>query len=641
MSLAPPTPADMLATLARLAESGALEWVDYALARRLTEADARERGAPANSDADALALAAALASERMRAGDSCVMLAEFAGQAALDGVVIAPTVAVWRASLRRSAMVMAADDERVLPLVLDSRDRLYLHRYWHYEQILAAQLRRLAQPPRLIRLTNGLPSASAALPDLAWAHGLDPSQRDAVELVLTHRLAVIAGGPGAGKTRTVAHVLARLLAERGDGYRIALVAPTGKAAARLAEAMAPERLPFALLDALPAEFAAQWPREVQTIQRLLRPYPRSTRFRHDADDPLPVDCLVVDEASMVDLALAAKLLQALPPTAQLVLLGDPDQLASVEAGAVFASLCTIATLPNQAAATLAQCVVTLVGSHRFGDGSAIARLAAQVRTGDADAVIAALAQGGTGVAWVALESQILVDAVRSGYAGYVEAVRAQRPPLEVLDALDRFRVLAAHRRGALGTERLNSLMDAELARPSARRDPWYPGRAVMVTENDYGLGLYNGDVGVTLADASGVLKVFFRDRALSLREVPPAHLPACDTAFALTVHKSQGSEFDEVLLVLPEERSRIVSRELLYTAITRARSRLAIAGTDEVIRAAVASPQIRRSGLVDALMGNPCIPLPAAGPAFGLAVDSAVDSITTVKPAKHPPQSAP
>lgn len=585
------------AWIARLAAEGAIDAFAAALARRLVAA-----AAPASeAAAAALALAAVLAHDATRSGDTCVDLARVAGQPLFDGRIEAPGLAAWRAALAVSPMVACAGEVR--PLVLDASDRLYLHRYFTYEQRLAARLRALAEME-----DDSTASSKDDPPDWLERFGasLDASQRAAVARAARSRLAVVAGGPGAGKTRTVAVLLATLYARYGAGYRIALAAPTGKAAARLQESLAAARAGVVLPDAV----AAAWPQEVRTVHRLLGPVLHASAFRHDAAHPLALDCLVVDEASMIDLALAAKLAAALPPGARLVLLGDPDQLASVEAGAVLASLC--AAPPRAKGDALAASVVRLTGSHRFGDASAIGRLARAVRDGDVAALPAALA-GADADADVSARllpagASALEDTIGAGFDDYVAAVAAKAPPEQVLAALDRFRILAAERHGPLGTLALNARVARRLDRAAGARaatpDRWFAGRAVIVTANDYGLGLFNGDVGVALPEASGALRVFFRAAEGGVRAIAPARLPDCETAFALTVHRAQGSEFDRVLVVLPDPASPLATRELVYTAITRARHALVLAGDEQRLVGAIERRQVRRSGLADALWGR-------------------------------------
>jgi exodeoxyribonuclease V alpha subunit len=588
--------------LRRLCADGHLTSLDVEFARFL----ARVGGDPSPE----LLLGACLVSRHTGAGHVCVDLRAVAGRPIVDAVPDAPTAPPlegWTAALRDSPVVARPGAPR--PLGLDAAGRLNLYRYWAYEDRLARQLvARAAAPVDDVDERRLASDLARLFPGDAvdW-------QRTAAATAVLRRLCVVSGGPGTGKTTTVVRILALLRAQDPDA-RIALAAPTGKAAARLQDAVraAAESLAIAGL-----------PGEAATVHRLLGSRPDGT-FRHDARMPLPFDVVVVDEASMVDLALMTKLVDALPPPARLVLLGDRDQLASVEAGAVLGDVCGDApgfsddfarrvsaigggSVPAGAGGVrspLRDVVVLLRESHRFGADSGIGRVAAAINRGDGAAGLAVLREGRDDVGWrqVASPAELeaaLAETVDAELDDACALVARGAPASDVLAALARFRILCAHRTGPAGVEALNRLVERRLATTGrlAPRSTWYAGRPVMITRNDYAQNLWNGDVGVTLPDADGTLRVWFEGG----RAVSPARLPAHETVWAMTVHKSQGSEFDDVVLVLPPRVSRVTTRELLYTGLTRARRHVAVWGTESVFTAAVAARLERASGLRDAL----------------------------------------
>jgi exodeoxyribonuclease V alpha subunit len=401
-------------------------------------------------------------------------------------------------------------------------------------------------------------------------------QRAAAESAVRRRFAVVAGGPGTGKTTTVARIVALLAVQTEEPPLVALAAPTGKAAARLEEAVHAEARQ---LDVAPEIAAGLLDLRASTLHRLLGWRPGShSRFRHHRGNRLPHDVVIVDETSMVSLSLMARLVEAVRPEARLILVGDPGQLASIEAGAVLGDI----VRPGEPG------IVVLERVHRFGEG--IAQLADAVRHGDPDAVIAVLERAPEGVSWLGVDVAVTADLapVRR------RAVNAAR----AIEALGSFRVLCGHRRGAYGVSswvaRIESWL-AEAVEGFALRGRWYPGRPLLVTENDYGLGLYNGDTGVIVSTQEGVAAAFKRRGELLM--LPPTRLAAIDTVFAMTIHKSQGSQYETAAVLLPDPSSRVLTRELLYTAVTRARRVLVLAGTEAAVRAAVERPIARASGL--------------------------------------------
>jgi exodeoxyribonuclease V alpha subunit len=522
-----------------------------------------------------------------------------------------------------SGMVASHLEPGNRPMLLDTAGRLYLHRMLDHEQALARSLDALAAAPAV----HATPSAAQALRE-RFAHvpgGTVDGQQLACASALCSQVLVLSGGPGTGKTTTVVNLLAVLLAQT-PSLRIALCAPTGKAAARMVESIRARaaQLPAAVHEALPQTAA--------TVHRLLGYQAHDRRFRHHADNPLDCDLLVVDEASMLDLALARRLVQALPPGARLILLGDKDQLASVEAGAVFSQLSQQRTLGTQQRERLAVLcgidvssldmipggdedtlpahVCWLTENYRFREQAAIGALAAAVRDGQTDAALAVLAdpaQEAVRRLPEPLSAAGIEDVLRTGFAEYFSLLaEGCRDARTLLAALGRFRVLCAQRQGPRGVSRLNAVARQLLARslgPGAPDDTSaaLAGEPLMLLANDYALDLFNGDVGVLLPDATGQLQGVFERSDGSLLHVPLARLTRAETAFAITVHKSQGSEFDAVLVVMPEAQGPLASRELLYTALTRARQRVLLASTDAVLRHAIDTPTLRLGGLPDRL----------------------------------------
>ncbi|WP_082824116.1 exodeoxyribonuclease V subunit alpha [Crenobacter luteus] len=491
------------------------------------------------------------------------------------------------------------------PLILDARRRLYFARHWHDEARLADTLARLAAEP----LAADAAAARAALDALFGEHSGASRQRLAAALALRQRFLLIAGGPGTGKTTTVVRLLALIAQASARAPVIAMAAPTGKAAARLSESVRAAR------DALPVSDAvrALLPERAQTLHRLLGLAPGAARPRHHRGAPLPLDVLVIDEGSMVDLAMMARVADALPASARLIVLGDPDQLASVEAGSVLADLArgeawrpgTAAWLaeagcavpPADGDALLPDCVVRLTESHRFGATSAIGRLARAVNAGDAAAAARLLDHdGGDDAGWLASPDG-LVDALFAARADYFALARAGASADALFAAFARHMLLCTERRqvGALNAGLEARLEAAGFKAPGA---DWYPGRAVMIGVNDYAVGLFNGDVGLCVETAAG-RRVLFPEAGGGFRALAPGRLPAHETVFAMTVHKSQGSEFDEVWLALGDGAG--ASRALVYTAITRARRRFALAADPARLAAALANAAPRDSGLADRL----------------------------------------
>jgi exodeoxyribonuclease V alpha subunit len=403
---------------------------------------------------------------------------------------------------------------------------------------------------------------------------------------------IITGGPGTGKTTLVAQTLVDV-AQRAPGARIALAAPTGKAAARLTESI---RLRMDVV-ARETGVRGEMPAEARTLHRLLGYSPQTDTFRSHAGDPLDDDLVIVDEASMMDVLMLEALLRALKPGARLMLVGDHNQLASVDAGDVLGALCRSAQV-GRAGAPLYDSVTWLEKSWRFQDHPAIGTLARAILAGDGDGALAVCADHS--LPEVALRpAAATTEALLEPVLAELQRCLAASSPYELLDALDAIRILAPEREGRTGVHSINASVERWLARQGhAVQEHWYHRRPVLVTANDYTTGIYNGDVGVVWRDeATGRVAVHFRTNEGTIRAIAPSRLPPVETAWAMTVHKAQGSEFDQVLVVVPEGESRVMSRELLYTAVTRARRGVTIVGSHAAIRQAVARRSARTSGL--------------------------------------------
>ena len=520
----------------------------------------------------------------MRGGSVCVDLTSVAADAGQPDLPW-PEPAAWLATVRDSALARpSAGGVTVLRLLEDRL--LYLDRYWREEEQVCADL--LARPSETALGAAAQAALETGLARVFPTHGYD-EQRVAARIALTQRTTVLTGGPGTGKTTTVAALLA-LLAEQaevtgGARLRVALAAPTGKASARLQEAVEQEvaRLPEGDRLRLGGLTAV-------TLHRLLGSRPDSSvRFRHHRDNRLPHDVIVVDETSMVSLTMMARLLEAVRPETRLILVGDPDQLTSVEAGAVLADL--VEGLGGRHDVQVA----ALRTSHRFGES--IRTLADAVRTGDADTAVDLLRSGDPHLRFVEDDPTPHLRALLVPHARrLLEAGRSGRTD-EALAALEDQRLLCAHREGPHGVRHWNHLVERWLAEETG--DPlwseWYAGRPILVTANDYGLGVYNGDVGVAVLDR-GSLRARILSTSATL-DLAPSRLGDVETMHAMTIHKSQGGQAGEVVVLLPPSESRLLTRELLYTAITRARRRVVVVGSADDVRAAVARPAARATGL--------------------------------------------
>jgi exodeoxyribonuclease V alpha subunit len=532
-----------------------LESSDVHVAQRLT--------ALAKEPDETVALAVALAVRALRNGSVCVDLRSVEQQVGVEGLPW-PDIDAWLTAIEASTLAGTP------PAVRLEGDLLYLDRYWLEEQQVADDVHTMiAVKPEKVS------------PDIdrLFPAGFQ-EQRSAAKIALSQGLTVLTGGPGTGKTTTVARLLALLAG--GTRLRIALAAPTGKAAARLQEAV---RLEVGKLDK--ADQQALSGMHATTLHRLLGSRPdTSARFRHNRSNRLPHDVIVVDETSMVSLTMMARLLEAVRPDARLILVGDPDQLASVEAGAVLADL-----VDGLDASKLA----ALMTPHRFGES--IGALASSIRAGDTDGAIEVLRKGGEHIEWIDtdqpsehLRKVLVPQALRLREAAILGNAEA------ALATLDEHRLLCAHRRGPYGVRFWNRQVERWLAEETGEPiwSDWYAGRPVLVTANDYGLKLYNGDTGVTLV-RDGVLRAAIA--GAEQLEFATSRLSDVDTMHAMTIHKSQGSQADEITVLLPQEDSRLLVRELFYTAVTRAKERVRVIASEQALRAAVERRAVRASGL--------------------------------------------
>ena len=604
-----------MSLLRALQQAGVLRTLDDALANTLRRLD------PSTRD-DVLA-ATALASLAIAQGHAGFDPAQ--PRMLVDADLPWPDADAWLQQLAASRFVATPASPIVeamaAPLVLE-HGLLYLRRYREYERRLALQLLRIASQSMLgTGIEPIAPLFASLFPDAVDGD----HQARAAALALRRTLLLITGGPGTGKTTTIARVLALRIAQAGDAgstpLRFALAAPTGRAADRMAEGLrravaqlAEHGIDQALLDALPAQ--------ASTLHRLLGTIPESPRFRHGKDNPLPFDIVVVDEASMVDLPLMCKLVDAVADGAQLLLLGDPDQLPSVEAGDVLAAILAAAgdgdamseddgaalrpllgdVAVDAAASALYGHRVHLQRGWRQDASLDLAPLADAVRNGDAGEALLLLRGGALSNVHFHEDAEDPLQA-RPELLAHWRTLATHADPGQALQQANRLRLLTALREGPQGARGLNVRIEAALSGRRIGSPPaWFPGRLLLITENSYRHGLFNGDVGICLADADGTPLAWFFDNGRGeggngVRAFHPAALPAHESAFAMTVHKAQGSEFDEVWLQLPRADSRVLSRELLYTGLTRARSALHVAGSAEVIVAALSRHARRVSGL--------------------------------------------
>jgi exodeoxyribonuclease V alpha subunit len=559
--------------LRTFSEAGVFEPADIHVAQRLT--------AMVGESDPAVALALALVVRALRAGSVCVDLRSIQEQVGVADLPW-PQSDEWLAAVLASPLI---DSPQVLRMYNDNL--LYLDRYWREEQQVAADI--------LALLAFRTPQQPID------THRLFPAgyeeQRAAASIAAEQGLTVLTGGPGTGKTTTVARLLALFAAEaelHGSArLRIALAAPTGKASARLHEAVQAE---IAKLDPVDQQRVSGI--RATTLHRLLGSRPdTSSRFRHHRGNRLPHDVIVVDETSMVSLTMMARLLESVRPQTRLLLVGDADQLASVEAGAVLADL--VDGLGTRADVRVA----ALKTSHRFG--SSIGELAAAIRDGDANLTIDRLRAAGEHVEWIEENPTERLRNVLMPHALRLRQAAALGDAVTALAILEEHRLLCAHRHGRYGIEHWNRQVERWLVEATGEPiwSSWYAGRPVLVTTNDYGLRVYNGDTGVTVMAEEALRAVVAG--ADGMLEFATSRLSDVETMHAMTIHKSQGSQADEVTVLLPSADSRLLTRELFYTAVTRAKTKVRVVGSENEVRAAIERRAVRASGLAHRLQVRP------------------------------------
>lgn len=577
-------------------------------------------------------LAAACLSAASGAGHVCLTLDQLEERKLFEGRYPELAQAVWLAigkpdlvgwQQRLLASIAVSDGSTATPLVLRGQ-RLYLQRMWQSEREVAVFITKnlkhnAVDETRLRAILDRL---------FGVAHDDEPNwQKIAAAVAVTRRVSVISGGPGTGKTTTVAKLLAALIqVNKIARPRIQLAAPTGKAATRLSESLGIARRHLVLTP----EENELFPVEVKTMHRLLGIQFNSRCMRYNSSNPLHLDILVVDEASMLDLPMMACLMSAMPKQAQVIFLGDRNQLSSVESGAVLGDLCKFAEQgysevraaelsrltgcllrgsKAQISSIVRDSLCLLHKSYRFHDNSGISKLAHAVNLGNIREVRAVLYSSFNNVVSYSLENtkeyHRLLSACVSGYRKYFTEISAGADAVKVLKTFSSFQVLCALRLGPFGISGLNQSIESQLRHAGlihCSRRLWYLGRPVMISENDSALELYNGDIGIALLDGLGEIRVYFRLPNGSLKSFYPGCLPKHETVYAMTVHKSQGSEFEHAVLVLPNYFLPLLTRELVYTAITRARNQLSLYATERVLLKAVCTPTLRRSGLFERLL---------------------------------------
>jgi exodeoxyribonuclease V alpha subunit len=563
---------------------------DIPFLNSLDRALARFFGQRAVSNSEIVALVAALTSYALRQGHVCLDLnslksnefKEFIEENIVDEVF----------ELAKSDSQIGSEKDQTAPLILADGHKLYLHRYWHYEKQLIKLLKaRIDEPNRPHTEPNSFPSQISS--------ALSNEQEQAVNRAFNSSLTLISGGPGTGKTTTVLYILAYFAKQSPDkSLKIGLAAPTGKAAQRIQDSL------NAGIDklGLPTEETDKIRIEATTLHRLLGYQRHSSNFIHNCKTPLALDVVIIDEASMLDLLLFTKLLDALRSSTKLILLGDRNQLASVEAGSIFGDIIEARSKNKR----LSSKVIELTKNYRFGNDSTLFRVCELIKEGNASEALKRINNDDELRLSTLPKPPFIQRHLHSYLDEHLKTISEATTPEEALNRIAEFCILTPIRKGAYGIEGLNETISfiARQQRGINTRNPYYSGMPIMIAENDYSHNLYNGDVGVVFSPdpSSDELFAFFRDdREPKAKRFTLSSLPKFDIAYATTVHKSQGSEYKHVLFILPPGRSPLLTRELIYTAISRSRKSVEIWGSPEDMEAAIHNKTLRTSGILKAM----------------------------------------
>jgi exodeoxyribonuclease V alpha subunit len=539
----------------------------------------------------------ALLAERNISGDVCIDLSSLCGTPLFDSEIVSmdtnsPDLKTWIQQLLDTGCVGIPGEQQ--PVIID-QNRLYLYQFWNDESIVAKQL--LSRSKQTVNLDE--PRLESMLDQLFSDIDRSESQRKAAALCCRHPFAVVSGGPGTGKTTTIVKILSLLL-DQNPEMQISLAAPTGKAATHMLESIRTRSLeqPLSrkLLDALPDK--------ASTLHRLLGASRAGYRFNQD--NPINTDCLIIDEASMLDISMTRRVLEALPPDARLILLGDRDQLTSVAAGNVLADITGQghnSVITNSQSIGLKDSIAFLDTSFRFDDESHIGSLATAVNGGNNEAVYQLLKSGHESLKWYQTDIDKLDPLAMNWIIKHYQTVLEAKNIEEALSIYESFRVLCAQHSGALGVDAINQLLTDHFLRENLIDKPDnFRGQPLLITQNYHDLDLFNGDTGLVWPDESGHLRAWFRTGEHSLRSLSLSIIPQINTAWAMTVHKSQGSEFDDILLLLPSSNdSALLNRSLLYTAITRTKRKYHIQSSISSLTQACMRTTNRQSGLAEKL----------------------------------------